>query len=476
MDENLHTTEDLFYTNLDGHAEPPPPAAWDHISQTLDRDNLILIKKKYNRVKRFAALLLMLLIGFSVYEINSSHGYQAGGNDKTAQGPVAIPHSPGEKNTGNPEAGGVRAAEQISQSSTRGGFADTRAELNGVLPGDISVAAQPYVLFKNRLNNISAKTRVAIENPDAETDLFSAIENNPVDNNKKENVWVPVNDPVQELKPPVPAPVKPADLLRSIKPDSVQNITAANTPRKKNKKLHTFSIMPFFSPDIAWYRLQDDKPDNNIDDANELERTEKHEFSSTSGITAEYTLNDRWSLQSGLSFSNTNITMEPKVLYAAPDIDGTIKYRINTSSGYAYLQPSFNANPAAGDSLYSSSSLHSLQYIGIPLALVRRFSAGRFTVKAMAGISANILVHAKVETIVEKDRKSYAETIDQIRGLKKMYFGGLTGVALEYRVGKRTSLSFTPSLRFAINSINKENAVRSYPMSFGFNTGLKISF
>ena len=477
MDENLQDTEELFYSNLEGQAEEPPVYAWDHISQTLDRDNLILIKKKYNRVKRLAAFLLLLLIGFSVYEINSGRGDKRGSNGETVQAST-IPAANGEKNTRN--AGGARneTSEKTLQPYKAGGSFGNEQQLQGNNPpGDISIVGDASALLINRTNNISSKTGATIHNVGAESDIYAAKENNLPGNNKIENISATLENPVLQNRPAVSAPTTTfADILRSAKPDSAQNKTAAYKLKKKNKKAHEFSITPYFSPDIAWYRLQDDKPDNNIDDAHELEKSEQHEFSSTFGVTAEYSLNNRWSLQSGLSYSNTNITLEPKELYAVADVDGTIKYRMNTSSGDAYLLPSFNVHPVAGDSLYSSSSLHSLKYVGIPVAIVRRFSAGRFTIKTIAGISANILMHAKVETIVSKGLQKSAETIDQVRGLKKMYIGGLAGLGLEYRVGLRTSMSLMPSLRFAVSSINKENAVRSYPISFGFNTGLKISF
>ena len=184
MDENLHDTEHLFYSNLEGHSEQPGPRAWDHISHTLDRDNLILIKKKYNRLKRFAALLLLLLIGFGVYEINNSNGSPAGIDNKTAQIPAA-----GEKNSRNDVAGGDGIVEKIPTSYTKADAAGIREELNeNTLPGDISASAAAHALFSRSSNNISAKTSIAIEQPNTEVDLSPATEIKVVDNNKTEKI------------------------------------------------------------------------------------------------------------------------------------------------------------------------------------------------------------------------------------------------------------------------------------------------
>ncbi|MBL0200304.1 MAG: outer membrane beta-barrel protein [Chitinophagaceae bacterium] len=265
-------------------------------------------------------------------------------------------------------------------------------------------------------------------------------------------------------------------LIVSAKPkaaDSINN-SIAKTASKKTSKPSRFSFTPFFSPDIAWYRLQDDKLGSQPDNAKELEKEERHEFSYTYGVLADYKINKHWGLQSGVTLSNTNITVEPKTIYAQQDNTGGVKYRINTSSGYGYVLPSFSSNPAIGDSLYAFTSTHSLQYIGIPLAVTYNITKGKFKFNALAGISANILTRAKLEATLEKGFNNSIETVDNIQGLKKVYFSGLAGIGVDYKLTKKTSMVFAPTMRFALNSINKDAPVKSYPMSFGFNVGLKI--
>ena len=172
--------------------------------------------------------------------------------------------------------------------------------------------------------------------------------------------------------------------------------------------------------------------------------------------------------------SNTNITVDPKTIYAQQDNTGSVKYRINTSSGYGYVLPSFSSNPAVGDSLYAFTSTHSLQYIGIPLAVTYNVTRGKFKFNALAGLSANILTKAKLETTVEKGFINAPETVDNLQGLRKIYFSGLAGVGVDYKLSKKTAVTFAPTMRFALNSINKDATVKSYPMSFGFVLGLKL--
>ena len=151
-----------------------------------------------------------------------------------------------------------------------------------------------------------------------------------------------------------------------------------------------------------------------------------------------------------------------------------IKYRINTSSGYGFILPSYSANPVIGDSLYAFTSTHSLQYIGIPIAVTYSIAKSKFTFSARAGVSTNFLTKAKLEASVEKGFDNSIETVNNIQGLKKIYFSGLAVIGIDFQLSKKTALAFAPTMRFALNPINKNATVKSYPMTFGSSVGLKI--
>ena len=92
----------------------------------------------------------------------------------------------------------------------------------------------------------------------------------------------------------------------------------------------------------------------------------------------------------------------------------------------------------------------------------------------MAGLSVNILTGAKLETSVENGFDNSFETINKLQGLQKTYFSGTAGIGAAYKLTKKTAITFVPTLRFALNPINKDAAVKSYPMSLGLAVGLKI--
>ena len=112
-------------------------------------------------------------------------------------------------------------------------------------------------------------------------------------------------------------------------------------------------------------------------------------------------LKKHFSIESGLSFSNTNILVGPKTIFAQRDYNGDIKYRFNTSSGYGFVLPSFTSNPNIGDSLYAYTSTHLLQYISLPAVLKFNIQKKKFGFDIKTGVSVNFLTKGKVETSVE---------------------------------------------------------------------------
>jgi len=276
----------------------------------------------------------------------------------------------------------------------------------------------------------------------------------------------------QYVTTPDPGKLTPLTHLEQIAiiEGSGKNIASANNPT--SDKSRRFSAIIFFSPDLPFYRFQNDLPYNGS--GNDLKDKERPDLSSTTGVLIDYRLSDHWSLQSGMSYSNTAISIDPKTIYAEKDNTGSVKYRYNASSGYGYVLPSFSSSPSVGDSLYAFSANHTLQYLNIPAAIRYNIKKGKFKLFASAGISTNFLLRGIIETPVENSSNNETEVIHHLHGLKKIYFSGLFNIGAEYRLNKRFSLMLSPTRRVALNSINKNVSVKSYPNSFGIATGIRM--
>ena len=517
MDKNLQNIEDLFRKGLADNEEMPSPDVWNGIDKMLDKDNVVSINKKYNSLKIVALLLLFLLFGLSIYELSNRHNKnnvatqnkESVTNDNSnevftntipskrladsvrinknehqntiPENSVAdknLPDSHPLVQPGNNAT--LKKKKDIVSDNTIPSLKPTNSiklnkNDNQNVASDKATKVKPgnnysKAIYKVKIKSakpVEDKEQVVINNDDKETgnQLPFLRQLNPV---TIENVNISANDSVDTKKL-----LQPLAFNKIIPQVNTKNALASNT-KKKVGKPSRFSITPFFSPDVTWYHLQNDKNNNQTDDATEIENSETHEFSSTVGALVGYKLNSYWSLQSGLTYSNTNISVMPKTLYAQTDNTGNVKYRINTSSGYGYILPSFSSNPAIGDSLYAFTSTHTLQYTGIPVAVKYNIVKGKFSFNALAGVSTNFLVNGKIETTLEKGGNNEIDIVNNIQCLKKIYFSGLTGFGVECKFSKMLALSFAPTFRFALNSINQGAPVKSYPNSFGLAVGLKI--
>ncbi|OYX97852.1 MAG: hypothetical protein B7Y76_07845, partial [Sphingobacteriia bacterium 35-40-5] len=477
MDENLHNIENLFRSALNDNEETASDNVWEAVDKRLDKDKIVNIKRRNTDLKRIAIILLFLLssyILYDMYQINVGHGSKGlVKNSEAIDSGIKNSLSVTQETKPADKASGTNSSYSNNTAIQQNENADT-----GIIPAQNTIPVNKNEIQPNQKTilqkqNIAEIINSGKEDSESQTAIIlSQMKKHTAKSAYKvkiknaaavedENILSKNDDEQQYNELPTlrnlkvisieRVPLLPHDsidrkhLIKLITTSKVKIIETVNNSVAKNKKdakPSKFSITPFFSPDVAWYRLQDNEVNNQHDNASELEKEEKHEFSSTYGALVDYKLSKHWGLQSGLTLSNTNITVEPKTIYAQQDNTGGVKYRINTSSGYGYVLPSFSSNPAVGDSLYAFTSTHSLQYIGIPLAAIYNVTKGKFKFNAFAGLSANILTKAKLETTVEKGFNNAAEIVDNLKGLRKMYFSGLAGVGVDYKLNKKTSMTF----------------------------------
>lgn len=487
MKKNLHEIDELFRQAIDQHNEMPGEEVWDAIHSNLNKNKIKHNRRKYAGLKRAAFFLFLLFLCIVIYDSGIKHvdNGTAKAGKGNAEKAVLKNNSVDEQQT-IPE----KDAGNSSETST--------AETNKITVDDgtqrekIPVAGKSIIENKNRLQesmipgeNITVRNRKQLEKKITLTNKEQ--DQNPVINNDRKNIQV-ANNEVEDKKngrqttiyPFLTAGTKNSSMDISSLEKLLQStpiiVLKENIPSKNNggKSSSRFSATVFFSPDIASYRITDDQPGVG-DDEDDIRKGEKPDLSSTTGAWIDYKLGEHWALQSGVSFSNAIIVLNPKIIYAEQDNVGNVKYRYNSSSGYGYVLPTFS-NPNIGDSLYAFAATHTLQYIGIPLGVKYNFSKSRFSFFAGAGVSANILVKGTIETLVENGTDNENEIMNKLVGLKKMYFSGSVNIGAEYKLNDKFSLLVTPVKRFALNSINTKTPIKSYPNSFGVSAGIRMKF
>ena len=138
------------------------------------------------------------------------------------------------------------------------------------------------------------------------------------------------------------------------------------------------------------------------------------------------------------------MNVNPEKIYAVNDNAGKVEFRYNISSGYSYILPSFSSSPSVGDSLYTRTSIHNLQFIGIPVIVQYKLIHKKFSLNPGVGIVFNFLTKAILKTEVNDDMNSEIEFITKLNGLKKFNYCFLISSELQYQLSKSWSAIATP--------------------------------
>ncbi|MDE3183345.1 MAG: outer membrane beta-barrel protein [Bacteroidota bacterium] len=489
MDKNLHNIEDLFKKGLEGNEESPSEEVWNAIDQSLEKANSLKFKRKYYSLKRATAVLIVILALLSIYVLRNESKKQIESNKKNEniftseptlkKSSNSEPQSSTENKTINKAPADNQPAITENLSSKKESITENTKQqpLNNSTE---SLNTQKTNLSNTtEIDNVKKSPEKAIQKRKVQAESIQ-----PVANLEDKNEIVFQSQEQLATPPPVNfvsnenLTFNSIDFLKDVTKITPyrlpERIAGANTIIHFPKPLR-FTAGIFYSPNIPFSHLRDEDHHFGNPYSSELEKKESGTYSYSFGLSVGYRLNYKWSLQSGVNFSTTNMHIEPEKIYAERDNQGVVKYTINTSSGKGYILPSFSSNPRVGDSLFTQNIKHSLKYTAIPLAVKYNLSNGRFSANLLAGLSTNILSTGKISTEVKRGNESELDKTHDIHGLRTLYFSGLAGIGFDYNIYKNLSFTFSPIINFAIDPINKNVPVRSYPGTVNFQFGLKTS-
>jgi hypothetical protein len=505
--------DNLFYDGIEKHTELPSGKVWDKLKAELDRNEADLYKRKYTTVKRYAVVLSLLLIAILVYEVANFGEPETNisqVNTVIAQPvPATVPVQ--TNNNSNPRLNedvylqeGQREV-QYSQVNAIRNIAETKYEpgkthINTAfsLHDPVAITATEEI---EELNALTKQDEYFMAATEVATTQINT--NNEESNNRRMRFFdlVYVDD------------ARTNTIRNGLQISLFNPLPLIHASRKEvsnDFRNSRVSAAVRFSPTVAYNSIKDDKShrdrrgggnngggnnnggnngggnnnggNNNggnngggrggrDEDRHDYLKNEQSNLAWSGGFAISYKLTKKLSAETGITYLTTSTTSQSKKIYAVRDNNGTVNYKLNSSSGFCYVKPHTASSPNAGDSTVISQSKNSLSYVGIPLSVsYKLFTAGRVTVSAAAGGQVNFLTKGKTTV----DFGSHYHESAQTMGLKPVYFSLLTSIVGEMSLTKRVSLILAPTGQFGQTYINKGSSVKTKPNYLGLSAGLKL--
>ena len=465
MNKNLHRIDEIFKEGLDDIRSLPDDTVWESIASKIQTRDKIYTYRFQLTYKKAAALVIFLLLSYSLYEIRIQNNASEYGQNKFRINSTGEDISLNNSNPAgffNPvDEGKTEIKQKISKPF------NSETSLRGPAPIKKAVKSAAILKTKEALS-ISKTTTTPLESTILPGFISKDFRNSgylnydKMDRTAQEKYTTAADRiPVQTLLPGFFIPVRQEKL-----------IPATNHSNLKN----SWVVTGFISNDFSRYNLEDDVPENingqQEDNKAELEKREKYQSAVSGGILLARNLTNRFSLESGVIFTNSEIKIDPQQIYAVQGPNGNIAYKLNLSTGYSFIKPNFGLPPAAGDSLHTSGSNHKLSFISIPVLLKLKTGSGRLNFSPAIGITGNLLTKASVETEIKDPLNSETVFISRLDGQRKISLGLMGSGEVSYKLNKQISISLIPSFRYSLTSLTKNNVVKTFPYSFNIGAGI----
>ena len=448
MKKDLHDIDNLFRSSLESYEETPSPYVKERLDAALDKRDAESYKKRFLVWKRAAILLLVLLLGFVLYDAGILWTRPENSEKKHAVEKIMQPAPDRQTNektdlsvTGNK----INAPGTHSESPLGNNNASPDKQYKHFSPAEqTSLADNPSMLHDNR--NTS----------------FTNIQQNIPGEDIYAYPFLQKNNPSASISR------KPFD--PQIDGDAfLKNLTLSENQNKNRIGFRShWLISAVFSYEAAGYKLDSDLPN----EISNIKHREVHEPSYSGGVLITRQLTSHWGLQSGLLYSKIDIGIGPQKIYAFLDPTGDVAYKYVTSSGYAYIKPKNGSPPSFGDSVIATEGKHTFSYLTVPASVKYRAGKDKFSFIPGVGIEANFLTGTRVETEIQTPSNNEMVFFNKLYGAKSFYWSLAADAEIRYNMNSKTMISFRPSFHHSISPITENNIVETFPYSFRWGVGL----
>lgn len=239
---------------------------------------------------------------------------------------------------------------------------------------------------------------------------------------------------------------------------------------------------------------------NSSKDLSYFHDKESASFGFTGGMSAMYRAKGRLSIQTGIQFSRTGVSVNELMFYkniqtgslvttGIPKND--VPYQFETSIGQVtsgdnphyladYELPNgdlYTGNLSALPEFekyeaFDASITQNFEFFEIPLLVRYKIIDRKFGMNVLSGIGTSLLVDNNVFMYYQDQKIPLGQTED----LSFLNFAGTLGLGFEYSFNPKLSLNIEPTFKYFLNSFNKDAELDAHPYFFGVYSGLNIYF
>jgi hypothetical protein len=139
----------------------------------------------------------------------------------------------------------------------------------------------------------------------------------------------------------------------------------------------------------------------------------------------------------------------------------------------AELSANLDTQSEFSNALLTNSEFHQVfDFVEIPFLFKYTLIDKTLDLDLVGGFSANWVVGNKVYIGEGPDKEYVGQTAD----ISTLNYSGTVGLAVDYALGKKLSLSMEPRINYFLNSMNQNKAVNYHPYRIGLYTGIHYHF
>ena len=256
---------------------------------------------------------------------------------------------------------------------------------------------------------------------------------------------------------------------------------------EKNEKRSSWSFGTKFSPVYSMAensgstdqsQSQSLKSAVNNDRPN-TEAVEKAIMSFSGGVNVNYHLSKRWSLESGLFYSQRKQTAENLVGSAMTGYEEEMM--VYTPGGAKFLQGEPNGMEMGGSEVIGTSrdeTFYSLnmdyvsnfEYIELPILVRYKIVDRKLGLDVLSGVSTNFLIGNNTSITSEESKLWSGETDD----VNPLLYNATFGLGLNYNFYRNFSFNLEPTFKYSI--VPTSTSLTRYPYSFAVFAGFSYRF